>query len=78
MVSVTGQGNNRAVYTNNKTVTLFLVQTFIWTFVFSVLKRKKKLLYRTKSMHNSPFYLYSEMIKKRKRGKREKVEIIKT
>lgn len=68
MISVTGQGNNRVVYTNNKTVTLFLVQTYLDFFCLFCPKEKKKLLYRTKSMHNSPFYLYSEMIKKEKGG----------
>lgn len=69
MTSVTGQGNNRVVYTNNKTVTLFSFHTFILDFF--CLFKEKKLLYRSKSMHNSPFQLYSEMIKKKK-GEEEK------
>lgn len=40
MTSVTGQSNNRVVYTNNKTVTLFSFHTFILDF-FVFLKKKK-------------------------------------
>lgn len=40
MTSVTGQGNNRVVYTNNKTVTLFSFHTFILDF-FCLFKEKK-------------------------------------
>lgn len=39
MTSVTGQDNNRVVYTNNKTVTLFSFHTFIFDF-FVLLKKK--------------------------------------
>lgn len=39
MTSVTWQGNNRVVNTNNKTVTLFSFQTFIFDF-FVFLKKK--------------------------------------
>lgn len=42
MISVTRPGNNRVVYTNNKTVTLFLVQTYLDFFCLFCLKEKKK------------------------------------
>lgn len=70
MTSVTGQGNNRVVYTNNKTVTLFLFHTFILTFLsFPFLKKKN---YCTElNLCIIPLFNY-EMIEKRKRGRGEK------